>query len=192
MKQSYKSYKGTKADTKRIHIIITLAVMVFIFIHSAMPGEVSGGESSIFAQFLASITGLSFETAHFIVRKAAHFTEFAILGICLTANFNDLTSRNGLASRNEPTNKELTDNALVNTAKASAAENMARQALMRHPLLAAWITGTLYACTDEFHQRFVADRSCEFRDACIDAAGVAFGIAIATLIKRIKTRNSVR
>ena len=168
MKQSH---EGAKFDTTKIHVMITLAVMLFIFLHSAMSGEVSGGESSYFAKILASITGLSFRTAHFIVRKAAHFTEFTVLGICLAANFNDLKSQNEL-TRTERT--------------------PAKQVLLKHPQLVAWVAGTLYAGTDEFHQLFVDGRSCEFRDACIDAAGVACGIAIAAIIRKIKTGNSVR
>lgn len=167
-----RSYEGAKFDTAKIHVMITLAVMLFIFLHSAMSGEVSGGESFYFARIFASITGLSFQTAHFIVRKAAHFTEFTVLGICLAVNFNDFKSQNEL-TRTERT--------------------PAKQVVMKHPQLAAWIAGTLYAGTDEFHQLFVEGRSCEFRDACIDAAGVACGIAIvAIIIRKIKTGNSVR
>ena len=124
--------------------------MVFIFVHSAMPGEVSGSESQYFAELLASLTGLSFDIASFIVRKAAHFTEFTVLGICLTVNFYDLRT--------------------------------AKQASVSHPAAYAWIAGVLYAATDEFHQLFVEGRSCEFRDMCIDAAGVALGTIIASLV----------
>ena len=38
--------------------------------------------------------------------------------------------------------------------------------------------GVLYAVTDEVHQYFVPGRSCELRDALIDACGVAAGVAI--------------
>ncbi len=162
--------KGAKLDTAKIHIIITLAVMVFIFIHSAMSGDVSGSESRFFAEILSSITGISFQVAHFIVRKAAHFTEFAILGICLTVNFNDYKSKNEL----------------IKTDKTPA-----KNVLIRHPRLASWIAGTLYACTDEFHQLFVEGRSCEFRDVCIDSAGVILGIAIAVIVKALKSRKAV-
>lgn len=37
----------------------------------------------------------------------------------------------------------------------------------------------LYACTDEFHQRFVPTRTPLFSDVCIDTAGGAFGLFIA-------------
>lgn len=164
-------YKGTKRNNARIRLAITVAVMIFIFVHSAMPGEVSGNESRYFAEILASITGLSFEVAHFIVRKAAHFTEFAVLGVCLAANFYDFKSRNELAK---------------------TGENPAKSVITRHPLVAAWIVGTLYAGTDEFHQLFVEGRSSEFRDVCIDSAGVVLGIAIAAIVRAAKTRDTGR
>ena len=162
-----RAHEEAKSNKVRIHIIITLIVMLIIFVHSAMPGDVSGSESSFFAELLSAITGLSFQTAQFVVRKAAHFTVFTILGICLTVNFNDYKAQDELVR------KDMTQ---------------AKAVIWDHPLLAAWITGTLYAATDEFHQLFVEGRSCEFRDACIDAAGVAFGIAIAVMFKKVKSK----
>lgn len=40
----------------------------------------------------------------------------------------------------------------------------------------------LYACTDEFHQRFISGRSGEIIDVCIDTAGAFLGIALILLI----------
>ena len=37
----------------------------------------------------------------------------------------------------------------------------------------AWITGTLYAASDEFHQMFTGERSPQVRDVCIDSSGAA-------------------
>jgi VanZ family protein len=161
----------------RLHIVFTIAVMAFIFVHSAMPGDMSGNESRYFAEFLASITGLSFPVAQFIVRKAAHFTVFTVLGICLSMNFNDYKTQNELTKTNEQ----------IKTDKGPA-----KQLILGHPLLAAWITGTLYACTDEFHQLFVVGRSGELRDVCIDSAGVILGVAIAVTVRAIKNRDTVR
>lgn len=47
------------------------------------------------------------------------------------------------------------------------------------------IFGILYASSDEFHQLFVEGRSCEFRDVCIDSAGILLGIMIVLLISKI-------
>ena len=138
--------------------------MVFIFVHSAMPGHVSGGESRLFAQILMAVTGMSAETASFAVRKMAHFTEFAVLGACLAVNMYDCRLRGsaGRGSSDEPA--------------GTPAEK-----LHVAPEVAAWVLGTAYAATDEFHQLFVEGRSGQIRDVCIDAAGVACGVLIMLL-----------
>ena len=57
---------------------------------------------------------------------------------------------------------------------------------------AAWLVGTAYAMTDEFHQAFVPGRSCEFRDMVIDSCGVLTGVLAANLAGRIKVRLKKR
>lgn len=52
-------------------------------------------------------------------------------------------------------------------------------------LIGSWGFGTLYACTDEFHQLFVEGRSGEIKDVIIDSTGVLFGILIAHIIIKI-------
>ena len=49
---------------------------------------------------------------------------------------------------------------------------------------AALILGTVRAVLDEAQQAFVPGRSCEFRDMCIDTAGVLLGAAFLLLILR--------
>lgn len=70
-----------------IMTIVTALFVGFIFIHSTMNAEISDGESlsalSFFQDLFLSL-GLPFELSNFIIRKAAHFSEFAVLGI-LTA-----------------------------------------------------------------------------------------------------------
>lgn len=39
----------------------------------------------------------------------------------------------------------------------------------------------LYACTDEFHQKFVDGRHCKFTDVLIDTAGACIGILILSI-----------
>ena len=70
--------------------------MVFIFVQSAMPGKVSGAESNIIVQFIAGITGWNEHILSVIVRKAAHFTEFLLLGICLSINMYDLAANHAV------------------------------------------------------------------------------------------------
>jgi len=42
----------------------------------------------------------------------------------------------------------------------------------------AWLLTALYACTDEFHQLFVAGRNASLVDVGIDALGAAIALAI--------------
>ena len=51
----------------------------------------------------------------------------------------------------------------------------------------------LYAVSDEIHQYFVPERSCQFLDICIDTAGAVFGTAVFALgvflIARCREKN---
>jgi VanZ family protein len=140
--------EALNVDRKRFHFALTAAVMIYSFIQSALPGDVSGAESSIIVRMITSIVQADPETVSFIVRKAAHFTEYMVLGACLLLNVRDCFAH-------------------------------------LHPRQMwglAWLLGTAYAVTDELHQRFVPERSCEPRDMCIDAAGVALGALIMLAI----------
>ena len=53
---------------------------------------------------------------------------------------------------------------------------------IKRRFLIAGAIGFLYAISDEVHQIFVPGRSCEFRDMCIDFAGIVLGILIARLL----------
>ncbi len=72
---------GNTAKSRAVPILIG-AVTLFIWIQSLLPGAVSAEESGFFARLLAGLLGL--ETLphwlHALVRKAAHFTEFGVLG----------------------------------------------------------------------------------------------------------------
>ena len=44
------------------------------------------------------------------------------------------------------------------------------------------VFSVVYAVSDEIHQIFVDGRACQFRDVCIDSAGVLLGTAVVALI----------
>ena len=48
------------------------------------------------------------------------------------------------------------------------------------------LVGIVYAMCDEFHQYFVADRSAQILDVCIDSLGGITGVTSVYLIKNIK------
>ena len=67
----------------RITVPVCIALWtLFIWSQSLLPGKISGAESGFVTRLLAGLLGL--ETVpvwmHTLVRKAAHFTGFAILG----------------------------------------------------------------------------------------------------------------
>ena len=129
---------------QRKYLITTLIIMAFIFIQSALPGDLSSNESNFIVQILVALFDVDAGSAGFAVRKCAHFTEYLVLGGSAMLMFSE----------------------------------------MRLSGLLAWALGTAYAVTDEFHQLFVAGRSCEVRDMCIDAAGVLCGVLVIALWKR--------
>ena len=73
---------------KWIRWIPAAAVMLLIFLHSAMPAAVSSAESGAVAGILAKLLGLDAVPPAFttLVRKAAHFTVFLLLGLCVRPN----------------------------------------------------------------------------------------------------------
>ena len=48
----------------------------------------------------------------------------------------------------------------------------------------AWVIGTVYAVTDEWHQTFVEGRSGKPADVLLDSMGVAFGILLVSILFR--------
>lgn len=78
-----------------INGILSLALMALIFGFSANTGEESAGLSGkvtewllprLYPQYLAMSAGKragAFQTVHYLLRKLAHFTEFALLGAAL-------------------------------------------------------------------------------------------------------------
>lgn len=56
------------------------------------------------------------------------------------------------------------------------------EASRKKKFMYSWALGAIYACTDEFHQKFVDGRSCEITDVGIDSLGVLFGILVAISI----------
>ena len=95
-----------------------------------------------------------------IVRKVAHFCEYALLGLLA---FN-LVRRIARAQGPKPS------------------------FLSRFGTVVAWAGTTAYAVTDEIHQMFVPGRACMVGDVVIDSAGALFGIlvyiGVALLLRR--------
>ena len=87
------------------------------------------------------------EAIEYPVRKCAHFTEYAVLGITVNLYL-------WMCYRMEMLSITLS---------------------IWNFIIRAEIFCALYACSDEFHQYFVPGRSCKFFDVCVDSSGAFFG-----------------
>ena len=142
--------------TRKLPLIITALLMIFIFIQSALPADLSQQESNVIVLMLSRFLSVDGEGLSFAVRKCAHFTEYMLLGMSLYMTVREYLPAIEVLSAVQPV---------------------------------SWLIGTLYAVTDEFHQRFVPGRSCEIRDILIDSCGVAAGVLIMTVIRGIRGRQ---
>ncbi|MGN0509671.1 MAG: VanZ family protein [Ruminococcus sp.] len=71
-----------------IVFILTVGMIAFAFIHSSMPADLSGEESeSVMGvlQYILDFLGFSAELTDHIVRKAAHFAEYTVIGMLLVS-----------------------------------------------------------------------------------------------------------
>ena len=143
--------------------LAALAVLVcIIWGNSLVPGEGSGSLSLTvleIAQGALRAAGLPYAwLTNFIVRKAAHFSEYAVLGIVALNAW-----RPHKACRGEE-----------DAARSAAAATVA--------------TLVLVPLCDEGIQRFVPGRCGQLSDVAIDCAGAAFGALAALLVARVATR----
>ena len=140
-------------------LVITILIMAFIFLQSALPADLSKEESNLIVQALIEFLHVDAKILSFAVRKCAHFTEYLLLGLSLFATVREY----------DPVRLERN-------------EQWQRTALL------SWGIGALYALTDEVHQAFVPGRSCEFRDMLIDSCGVAAGVLIMAALRSRRTK----
>lgn len=91
-------------------------------------------------------------TMHFLIRKAAHFSEYAVLGTIASVNLRVWL----------PAYTKI-------------------QKCARYYLVPACFA-VLYAAGDEWHQSFVPQRGPQLRDVCIDFAGACTGILLTAVV----------
>lgn len=80
-------------DKQKLHLLLTILIMLFIFLQSALPAYLSQQESSLIAQFIADLIKLDVNRVSFFVRKSAHFSEYLALGISLFYTMRDILKR---------------------------------------------------------------------------------------------------
>ena len=150
--------------------VLAILWMVVIFWFSSCPAEESGSMSHSVGYTIGKLVIPDFENLpeqkqaafadriDYPVRKAAHVTEFAILGFLLAGSVFGSSGR------------QLT------------------KAQLRNLSAAALAVGFAYACSDEIHQIFVPGRAGRFSDVLIDSAGVLLGIVAFRLLRRFCRR----
>lgn len=154
-------------------LVLSLAIMIYIFIMSCQSATVSTQSSGRVIRIIAKIFIADFESApieyqmnfinslQFLVRKAAHFILYFSLGFSVC----------GCVLTFENTTK------LYNS-------------------LVALAVSVLYAVSDEIHQIFVVGRSGQISDVFLDTCGIIFGILFMNLaffvVKKLYYKFSVR
>ena len=83
LKEARKLMTKRKKQTVALTILVVV-VLMFIWGNSLVPGETSGEISDGVTAFIARVLGIESETMGHYVRKAAHFTEYAVLGITIS------------------------------------------------------------------------------------------------------------
>ncbi len=66
---------------RKIYLILFCAMLGFIWGNSMLSAEASGAISHFVAELIGVGGGPSADEGHHLLRKAAHFTEYAILGV---------------------------------------------------------------------------------------------------------------
>lgn len=137
----------------------------FVWGHSLVGGAASSAESGCAVALLRPLfeaTGVTdLDLMTFIVRKCAHFSEYAVLGGIARAFWSRVSRELG--------------------SRASSSRHQV--------LLAGLVLTALVPCLDETIQLFVHGRSGSPRDVAIDLAGAATGALLTWLFRRARTRE---
>lgn len=148
-----------------LYLLLTALIMLFIFIQSALPANLSEKESGLITMVLSEYFKKDPSLVSFIVRKCAHFTEYTLLGI-----------------------------SLLFTIREYFRLQQAGKLFKKRTAATTWCIGTMYAISDEFHQIFTPGRSCEVRDVLIDSLGILTGIVLSMVLvyfmKRIHEKKA--
>jgi len=151
-----------------VGLVLTVFLMIFIFSMSAQNAEVSNQTSGGVIRFTVSLlypgfNGLGEQAQNQIISSLQGFVRS-------TAHFLVFALLGGLW--------------------LFAADCFLKKKWFK--LSVSFAGSVLYAAFDEFHQTLVPGRSGEFRDVCIDAAGVLIGVFLSLLIGRLLRRRSAK
>lgn len=155
---------------KRKYICRILAVlwMIVIFCFSARPAEVSTEDSNRVGELIGNIVIPDFE--NWSEERQLEFAQKIDHPVRKTAHATEYAILGFLLL-------------------SSYADEEKRK---RNMIGVAWLAGTLYAASDEFHQLFVAGRSGQISDVMLDSTGVMIGVLLGTLFFQIVKSNRGR
>ena len=148
----------------KVLIIIDILLLIFIWGHSCMPGELSTHESGLFKTFIAApvirfFTGNT-DISDFFIRKSGHVIEYFVLGIfiCITVN--------------------LWANYLI---KNKVIKKFKCKFVGMRFILSVCIC-ILVAAIDETIQAFSIDRGAQLSDVILDSTSSLVAISIVSII----------
>ena len=198
--------KNLKKST--ILSILLIFQIFFIFTMSSFGPDSSNAQSNTFVRLLTDILpqfnsknvapDFDINTLIFLVRKTAHFTEYACLGALFFLNIRLRFRSTKLVSKNQdPTNQD--QSLQISSSQSSTHQNSTHQVsshqnpIRQNPtqkeskyLSLAILASALYACTDELHQLFVPGRTGQIFDVFVDTLGATFGCLLVLGILKIK------
>ena len=161
MKNNIKEHIYNKTKSIPFRHIILLIWLCVIWGHSMQPANISSTESGTALTFINNITGhIGIEFTEHFIRKLAHFTEYTICGVLLSASFHQLIA---------PFQKD--------------------KAYKYLHLIVSLFCGLLVAMIDETIQLFSYGRSCEVKDVWLDFSGICLGTFMLILFDRLLTRR---
>lgn len=168
-----------KSHPKTAIILFALLIfqMLFIFAMSSFGPDSSNAQSNFFVDLISNFVPIKsspqepnfdLKTIIFLVRKTAHFTEYAILGILFYLNLKHYSNK-----------------------KQSLNHHLGQKQSPKLFVLAI-LFSALYACTDEFHQLFVPGRTGQPFDVLVDTLGATFGCLVVLAVQKIRTQLALR
>lgn len=173
--------------------ILLIFQIFFIFTMSSFGPDSSNAQSNTFVRLLTDILpqfnpknaapDFDINTLIFLVRKTAHFTEYACLGALFYLNLRLRFRSAKLTSKNQDSTDQ-NQSLQISSSQSPTRQNSAQKESKYLSL--AILASALYACTDEFHQLFVPGRTGQIFDVLVDTLGATFGCLLVLGILKIK------
>jgi len=178
--------------------------MALIFVGST--GPLSASHTSriigpILRWLYPEISDVAIERVRFVVRKTAHFTEYAVLALLVWRALARTKQPPGGTRGDELVPGERRSEGLTSPERTASAVAPAAAESLDAPLVAApaWpaarlaavslLICALYAVSDEVHQAFVPTRNASLWDVLLDCCGAGGGLLLGGLARRWRKRK---